>query len=221
MWLAHVLAAIEARSTRTSAVTASSIRPRLVRLNLIAVAVHTAADLAAAPWREARTAAGTRKRTFEDLRADHLSGVPGLGRPMALKPWLRIRSAGGRGAGISAAFPTPTGQARRLRTRGRPSRGGQARRWRCRSGTSFRQTAAKRGNAGQACGNSSAGLRPLPTARAAADIKSCMTVRNLRRFAGCRTGDSPPIKPSNPIQRRLTEPGSCRSVVTAARCRQP
>ena len=41
----------------------------LATMNLVAFAMHTVADLADAAWREARTAVGTRKRFFEDLRA--------------------------------------------------------------------------------------------------------------------------------------------------------
>jgi Transposase DDE domain len=41
----------------------------LAALNLIAFAFHTVADLVDAAWKDARTAVGTRKRFFEDLRA--------------------------------------------------------------------------------------------------------------------------------------------------------
>jgi len=41
----------------------------LATMNLLAFAMHTAADLVDAPWKAARAAVGARKRFFEDLRA--------------------------------------------------------------------------------------------------------------------------------------------------------
>jgi len=45
--------------------------------------------------------------------------------------------------------------------------------------------------------------RPDSTTRAARYMSSCMTVRARRRLAGWRSGETSPVSPIRPIQRRM------------------